>query len=106
MDFNQYSSFVLRYSEVYQVPEGDKLLAVAFGLAEETGEAIGHLKRLYRGDGFDRDAWLKELGDVLAYLSLCAEYTGSNLEEVAQINIAKLTARERNETQFGSGDNR
>ncbi len=106
MDFAEYSNFVLRYSKVYQVPQTNKLLAVAFGLAEETGEAIGHLKRKYRGDGFDRDAWLKELGDVLAYLSLCAAYTDSSLEEIAELNIDKLSEREWNGTQFGSGSDR
>ena len=49
---------------------------------------------------------VKELGDVLWYLSTLASDLDVSLEDIAQTNVEKLTSRkERNKLQ-GSGDNR
>lgn len=48
----------------------------------------------------------KELGDVLWYLSVIAKYIGLTLEEVAQLNIDKLSSRKERNVIHGSGDNR
>lgn len=53
-----------------------------------------------------REAMMKELGDVLWYVSAVANDLGFPLEQVAQANLDKLNSRaQRNQIQ-GSGDNR
>lgn len=78
------------------------------GEAGEFSEKVGKLIRDKAGECSpeDRLELLKELGDVLWYVSACARDLGSSLDEVAQININKLSSRSiRNKLQ-GSGDNR
>ena len=68
------------------------------GLASEVGEVANHAKKVYRDDGGTltkgrRTAMIDELGDVLWYVSQCADDLGVTLDEVALINIGKLRAR-------------
>ena len=49
---------------------------------------------------------LKELGDVLWYLSVLAEDLGSSLEEVAKLNLEKFAKRKAVGALHGSGDER
>jgi len=55
---------------------------------------------------FNRHEVAKELGDVLWYLSNLANDIGYNLDEIADINIEKLTSRKNRDKIKGSGDNR
>ena len=48
----------------------------------------------------------KELGDVLWFVAGLAHVQGWTLEEVAQLNVSKLKARQANGTLQGSGDDR
>lgn len=77
------------------------------GLAGESGEFAEKVKKVLRGDGeVYRDELLKELGDVLWYLSALSSYLCVPLSEVANMNLDKLADRaERNQLK-GSGDNR
>jgi NTP pyrophosphatase (non-canonical NTP hydrolase) len=63
-------------------PDCDHLLFCAVGMAEEAGEAMGKVKRLMRGEGFDREGYLLELGDVLAYLTMAAHEKGWTLTDI------------------------
>lgn len=70
------------------------------GLAEETGEVIGILKRLIRDNERDKRYFdeeprclEEEIGDVLWYLTGIAITMGINLDEVWSINRKKLEER-------------
>lgn len=83
----------------------------ALKLAGEAGEVTEKLGKIIRDkDGMisaeDRIELLKELGDVLWYVNSLAVDFGSTLEEVMQINIAKLADRRARNVIAGSGDNR
>jgi NTP pyrophosphatase (non-canonical NTP hydrolase) len=83
----------------------------ALGLADESGEVAGKVKKLYRDlDGKLTEEYkkeiAKELGDVLWYLSqLCTKFE-LDLKDVAQMNIDKLYSRLERGQIKGSGDNR
>lgn len=50
-------------------------------------------KHIGHGHPLDRERLLRELGDVLWYVSAIAGALGFTLEEVARANVAKLRAR-------------
>ena len=81
-----------------------------YGLFEESGEVAGVFKRKDRGDyetqGEFLNALIKELGDVLWYLSRVAADNSITMEEVAYINLSKLDDRKMRNKLQGSGDNR
>jgi NTP pyrophosphatase (non-canonical NTP hydrolase) len=84
---------------------------MAFGLAEEAGEAMGKLKRAMREDrGALTPARMaeleKELGDVQWYLDALAHLIGSSSERVARAALKKLADRKARGVLTGSGDNR
>lgn len=71
---------------------------VMLGLAEESGEVAGLMKRVMRNFPKDRERCTKqnfidEMGDVLWYLTACCYVIGTDLEEVWEHNIQKLKAR-------------
>ncbi|MBX3290992.1 MAG: nucleoside triphosphate pyrophosphohydrolase family protein [Acidobacteria bacterium] len=68
------------------------------GLAGEAGEVANIVKKIQRDHGGvitdETRAKLKdELGDVLWYISACADELGLTLSEVAEYNVAKLEKR-------------
>lgn len=72
----------------------DVLLNGVMGLCGEAGEAIDLMKKhLAQGHPLDRDALIKELGDVAWYLAETAYALDVTLEEVCRRNIDKLRAR-------------
>ena len=64
------------------------------GLCGEAGEAIDLVKKhLYHGHPLDREALVKELGDIAWYLAETATALNVPLEEVLERNIEKLRRR-------------
>ena len=68
------------------------------GLAGEAGEVANIVKKIQRDYGGtitdDTRAKLKdELGDVLWYISACADELGLTLTEIAEFNVEKLAKR-------------
>lgn len=68
------------------------------GLAGEAGEVANIVKKIQRDHGGvitdDTRAKLKdELGDVLWYISACADELGLTLTEIAEYNVEKLAKR-------------
>jgi NTP pyrophosphatase (non-canonical NTP hydrolase) len=78
-----------------------RLLDAAAGLAEEAGEVLGHVrKHVMQRRPLDREAVVKELGDMLWCVAIVAATLGVSLSEVASINEQKL--RERHPNGFES----
>ena len=72
----------------------ETLLNGGMGLCGEAGEAIDLMKKhLHQGHLLDREALLRELGDVAWYLAEAAFALDATLEEVCQGNIDKLRRR-------------
>ncbi|QMU07482.1 nucleoside triphosphate pyrophosphohydrolase family protein [Levilactobacillus suantsaii] len=66
----------------------------ALGLAGESGQVVELVKKYtFHGKDLDHDAIVKEMGDVLWYLSQIAEWADIDFDEVAQSNIDRLNAR-------------
>ncbi len=68
------------------------------GLAGEAGEVANIVKKIQRDHGGvitdEIRAKLKdELGDVLWYISACADELGLTLTEIAEFNVEKLAKR-------------
>ncbi len=95
--------------------KGD-FLSIAFinkvlGLAGEAGEVAEKVKKLQRNKGGevseeDRKELLKELGDVLWYVSAIAYYLDEPLGSIADNNLAKLFDRQARGVIKSKGDNR
>lgn len=77
------------------------------GLAGEVGELCSLHAKEWR-DGFisDRTTVIKELGDILWFVSELAHVQSISLLEVAEANIKKLASRQERGTIGGSGDDR
>jgi len=120
MDFNDYQEAAGR-SAVY--PERGKatiypnMAYVVSGLAGEAGEVSEKFKKIIRDikpcptkkhqiPNEVREAIIKELGDVLWYVSQVAHELRVPLSVVAERNIIKLTARDKKGTLHGEGDDR
>lgn len=70
------------------------LANAALGLTGETGEVADIIKKhLYQGHDLYPSEVIKELGDVLWYVALMADYFNVTLGFVMQQNITKLKAR-------------
>jgi NTP pyrophosphatase (non-canonical NTP hydrolase) len=94
-----------------------RVIYPALGLANEAGEVGGKIKKLIRDEGlkFDgtdnltdkqRAAIGSELGDVLWYIAALARDLGISLNEVAHMNLEKLSDRKARSKIGGSGDDR
>lgn len=88
-----------------------RLMAQVLGLVGESGEVAEKFKKLLRDkDGKlseeDKAELVKELGDILWYVTSVAHLLGSSLEEVAIKNNEKLASRKSRGQIKGGGDNR
>ena len=88
-----------------------QLMGMVLGLGGESGEVLEKFKKLLRDHQgtiteTDKQAIIKELGDILWYVTAVAHLLGSSLEEVARRNNAKLASRQQRGQLRGSGDDR
>lgn len=82
------------------------LFIMSLGLAGETGEVMEKIKKYVRDGTLDKEALMKELGDVAFYWArICREF-GFKPSDVLEMNITKLDDRRKRGVQQGSGDNR
>lgn len=92
--------------------EGSLNLAYCvLGLTGEAGEIAEKVKKLIRDKDGEMtqefvDDMKKELGDVLWYITAIADEFNLQLEDIAQVNVDKLTSRQKRGKLKGSGDNR
>ncbi|MBQ4265259.1 MAG: GNAT family N-acetyltransferase [Clostridia bacterium] len=93
MTINDYQTLAMRTLNP-ALSKKDVLINGVMGLCGEAGEAIDIVKKhLAQGHDLDRNALIKELGDVAWYLAETAYALDVSLEEVFQRNIDKLKAR-------------
>lgn len=98
MNFLEYQK-LCRKTDCYQ--EDQKPFCHALGLGSEAGEYQGKVDKHYRKtqefnpSADERLHMAKELGDIMWYVSQCADDIGYSLEEIATINIAKLADRDK-----------
>ncbi|MGR5996619.1 nucleoside triphosphate pyrophosphohydrolase family protein [Bacillus cereus] len=84
---------------------GGRVLNAALGLSGKSGEVADIVKKaIFHGHGFDpahcpgeeegnTHKIALELGDILYYISIMSHEMGYTLEDIAQMNIAKLAKR-------------
>ena len=93
MELNEYQKLAMRTDSQYKNCR-DRLLNGLMGLNGESGEAIDIAKKhLFQGHELDIDALAEEIGDVLWYCALCADAMDISLDDIAEMNIAKLKKR-------------
>lgn len=109
LDFESYSANALAFA-IYP-NKGNNITYTTLGLAGEAGEVAEKVKKMIRDDGgvltdsFKKEV-LKELGDLQWYILTTAYEIGYTLQDVARVNIHKLTSRAARGKLGGSGDNR
>lgn len=113
---NEYQQRALE-TAVY--PQEYKVIYPTLGLTGEAGEVADKVKKLLRDSVVVRDSHgaiqvpdekreqiAKELGDVCWYIATLAWDLGYSLQEIAEMNYAKLKSRQERGRISGSGDNR
>ena len=109
MTFEEYQK-LSRETAIY--PDKDKnFVYLTLGLVGEAGEVAEKIKKILRDknsviDEETKKELAKELGDVLWYLSQLITELNLSLDEIASLNIDKLSSRKERGTLHGSGDNR
>lgn len=108
MQLNNYERDLKQFAIYPDADTGNKneLTYLALGLGGEAGEVLEKTKKLIRDGAMNRMDVAKELGDVLWYLTRYANAIGYTLEQIAEMNINKLTSRKERNVLSGSGDNR
>jgi NTP pyrophosphatase (non-canonical NTP hydrolase) len=101
VDLDQYQTQLRSLNQSIQV-EGNYFEFNCIGLAEEAGEVMGKLKRALRGEGFDRQGYLLELGDVLAYLALAAGAKEIKMSEIEDLVVPMAAICENYDFQIKS----
>lgn len=71
----------------------EKINHSLFGLPSEVGEVTGIFQKHLQGHPIDAGHLKKEIGDCMWMLAELCTVTGIEMEEVCEINIAKLKAR-------------
>ncbi|MBR5408863.1 nucleoside triphosphate pyrophosphohydrolase family protein [Candidatus Saccharibacteria bacterium] len=87
------------------------MMEKVLGLSGEAGEVADKFKKIIRDKGGDlsvedKEAVVKELGDVLWYIAEISRYLDTPLSEVARKNLEKLYSRLDRNKIAGDGDNR
>lgn len=107
MTFDEYQKQALATAQ----DEGVEVMHRILGLVGEAGEVAERIKKIYRdhnGDfsKLDKQAFNKELGDVLWYIATLSDYLETSLEDIAETNIKHLQRRQKHGLIQGSGSDR
>ncbi len=109
MDFIEYQN---QASAAFKSPKRLDLLETrlcnwGLGISSEAGELAGLVKHLvFHKQGVGRMEVAKEVGDVLWYLSALCSTLQINLEDCAELNVAKLRHRHGKEFSFVGSSSR
>lgn len=95
MTLNEYQTEAMRTaSGVANACDENLMLNGAMGLNGEAGEVIDIFKKyMFQGHELDVAHIAKELGDCLWYIAILAKGAGYTLDEIAEMNKAKLRKR-------------
>ena len=109
MDFDNYQ-IEARKTAIYPNKDNN-FIYPTLGLVGESGEVAEKIKKILRDKNgtFDHEsklALMKELGDVLWYLSNLCDELNFSLSDVAKDNLEKLKLRLSRGKISGSGDDR
>lgn len=91
--------------------KNNEIFHLLLGLVGESGEIAEKMKKIVRDNGsdfttVDKDDLKKELGDILWYVAILADYFDISFEDIASTNVKKLASRQARGKLSGSGDNR
>lgn len=109
MEFNEYQK---KASSTAIYPNlGKNFIYPTLGLAGEAGEVAEKIKKILRDDNGiisekKKNEIIYELGDVLWYVSQLCKELNVPMDDVAALNIEKLSSRKDRKEISGSGDNR
>ena len=109
MELDEYQRGALRTAAPRD--KRNELLHLVLGLVGESGEIAEKFKKWVRDldsdeSRIDRAGVAKELGDVLWYVAVLADYLDLSLDDIAAANLAKLASRQGRGVLGGSGDDR
>jgi len=108
-DFNDYQMAATRFARYPDM--GNNFTYPMLGLCGEVGEVSEKIKKIIRDENgiitnTRREEIMKELGDVLWYVSQLAVELNLQLADIAEGNLEKLSSRADRNKLHGSGDNR
>lgn len=112
MDEKHFGHYQRQSRKTWNVIQMDHpIVYPTLGLANETGELAGKIKKIFRDKAgviseADREALKGELGDILWYLTQICTELDLSLEEVANANLEKLFSRLERGLIQGEGDQR
>ena len=106
MNMQDYTIFT-RTTAIYpnQTPE-QTLAYLGLGLAGEAGEVAEKIKKRIRDGKWDLEEVVKEMGDVVWYLTRMADEMQIPWNVIVQRNVEKLSSRKDRDKLGGEGDNR
>ena len=90
------------------ITEGEvRLVENTLGLVGEAGEVAEKIKKYLRDNTkVDKQDIVSELGDILFYNTSISNWFDSNLQQIMEMNMAKLNDRAKRGVIKGSGDKR
>lgn len=92
MRFDEYQ-VLARRTQNHEISTTERLNHALHGLASEVGEIHGLYQKIYQGHELDESEVVKEMGDVLWFLSELSDCMCIHLGTVASANIEKLLER-------------
>ena len=110
MTFDEYQKRALTTAIFHDHGLND-LMHWVLGVNGEAGEIAEKLKKIIRDQNgelteVDKKEIVKEIGDVLWYLSALASHFDATLDDIATSNLQKLASRHQRGVIKGKGDNR
>jgi len=98
LTFEAYQTLANRTENITILPGTEiiraRLIHALLGLASETGEFAGSLKKTLIYDApLDTENLAEEIGDILWYMAVVANALNIHLSDVAEANIQKLRKR-------------
>lgn len=90
---NEYQKLAMRTCSIPYDKKKDMLMHAVLGLSSEAGEVAGIFQKEYQGHEVKLEHLMKELGDCLWMIAEACTALDINMEDVMQLNIAKLRAR-------------